>query len=421
MKGQSMFRPAKSSDVAQIVDVEVGAFRLDPTGERAERFRRTIPERLAEWLVFESEGRIVAAVHVARDVLRVGRARLLKGDVGEVAVRPDQQGRGTGTALMTGLGEWMPTAGYDLARLGGLARFYSRFGYLRFPRRYVEVRVGGVGKAGASQVSEGEIPLSAEESAAIQPFDPVRDAQPVAELAERFCAAYTGSPDPRWLVATAGPLAMVYIRAGRLTAIVSGIEYERDLTEFEARLTFGLAVFDPDDPAGLAALMKHFVNHACRRGINRLTFRLPFDPRLVAVLSGLPLRFQLIETYGGLAANMMRVVNLESLLSKMREEFESRLTHTAAGTWRGTVAIDIGKARSALTLDGGRVTVGSPAPAAVSVTFPETDLIKLVLGLSSFDSLPDSFARFAPEAGPAAHDVLRALFPARVAFSGMWG
>ena len=80
----------------------------------------------------------------------------MKADVGHVSVHPDYQGQGFGSALMRHCVKWLRHAGYDIARLGGLVRFYSRFGWERLPRRYFEFPIREV-KAGAQTLAPQKV------------------------------------------------------------------------------------------------------------------------------------------------------------------------------------------------------------------------------------------------------------------------
>src|SRR5204863_9681591 len=129
-----MLRPATRDDIPTIVDIECRAFQRDSADHRR-RVEQHLQHEWSECVLLQESGQIVASAHVARQWLRVGRCAVLKGDVGHVAVPPELQGRGYGTTLMQQLIPFMAANGFHVSRLGGLMKFYARFGYEPFLRR----------------------------------------------------------------------------------------------------------------------------------------------------------------------------------------------------------------------------------------------------------------------------------------------
>jgi aminoglycoside 2'-N-acetyltransferase I len=80
----------------------------------------------------EADGAVVAHGSVVPRVLDIGQQRVRAGYVEAVAVRPDRQGTGLGTAVMQALGEVIARE-FELGALSsGAWRFYERFGWERW-------------------------------------------------------------------------------------------------------------------------------------------------------------------------------------------------------------------------------------------------------------------------------------------------
>ena len=413
-----MIRLVEPEDIDAVVRLQASAFNFPVDGSKADQVRRNIEHDRGEWLVFTLDGQPVGSLHVRRDQMRMGKSILLKGDVGDVAVDSSRQGQGLGTHLLQEDHAWMRDNGFDLARLGGLFRFYSRFGYVRFFRRYVDFTVGKLASAGASKVREGQIPIEEKWANAIRPFDPELDKREFLNLREEFFKDYLASPvfsDTE--VLGPGPLFWVVRDHGRLLGYLRGSERETEASEFEARIQIGEVAFRRECPEVFQALIAKAYNDAFEKNIPRMTARLPFDSTLVALLSKMPIRFHFVETYGGLAGNMMQIVNLRSLLEKMIPELEDRLRNVFPFSWKGTLEIGIEKDRVGLLIDNGTIRVQDPSNPEMRISLNEYDLLKLILGLGAFEELQESGSNLKP----LPRNLLNALFPRRKTYSGLWG
>ena len=128
-----MIRTANREHTKEILKVLEETFKIKRESKEWKDWKRLVTEEPENWRVLLLNNQIIGAVHIGRDKLRIGRSTILKGDVGEVSILPKYQGEGYGTELMRDTVAWMRRKRYDISRLGGLARFYSRFGYIRFP------------------------------------------------------------------------------------------------------------------------------------------------------------------------------------------------------------------------------------------------------------------------------------------------
>ncbi len=404
-----------------ILKLIAGAFKLSPGDRKYALHARLLPHVIDQWRVLDKNGQIAAGVHIGRKSLGIGQAEILLGDVGEVSVLPSHQGEGLGTAVLTEALDWMKANRYDLSRLGGLVTFYSRFGYRRFPRRYIEFTVGKNVSAGASTVKEGKIPIDEKLEAGIKPYDRDRHGRAVADLLDDFykdCQARLVHANP------SGPPALgisaVLEDRGEVIGYISAQQRERELTEFEAGVGIGDVVFPRDRPEVFEAMIAHVHNHALHVGVGRITARMPFDGDIIEILARMPIRCQIIETYGGLAANMLQIVNLESLFERLLPELEARLAWSAAAEWEGVIDIAIEKDAVQLHFRDGQISISSEPVADVRLAVKEFHLMQLVLGLISFAEIKNTMIE-KNKAEPMVLSLLNDLFPRKTVYSGNWG
>ena len=186
------------------------------------------------------DGNVVTTVHVVPAAVWFGKSQFTWADVGGVGVRPELRSQGYGTQAMTDVVNWLRETDCAVSRIGGLIRFYERFGYRPFPRQYVEFPVPRELRAGASRVSFLDTLTPAREDGGIvRPFDPERDMTRVCEIAEEFSRHRTGSRVFR-PSAQDGPFGrhtIVYDEDGNVRGVASYRLYPGDISAFEAPLT----------------------------------------------------------------------------------------------------------------------------------------------------------------------------------------
>ncbi|MEI6500153.1 MAG: N-acetyltransferase, partial [Armatimonadota bacterium] len=198
------FRPAIAADIPALVDIECRAFGRDGA-EAREHTRAELLRELADYVVLIDDESprgaagalqpgIVACARLQRHWLWTGTGKVLKGDVGHVAVIPEAQGRGYGTDLMQRISPHLQANGCHLARLGGLMKFYARFGYEPFLRRYVHIPVQPVDcdLKGCKWGDLHVIPNALADCLRI--YNPSKHALAVHELRLRFSRERPGAP-----------------------------------------------------------------------------------------------------------------------------------------------------------------------------------------------------------------------------------
>ncbi len=129
------FRLAKINDCEYIFPFWRMIFQFDQTRARVleNYIYAGIKTDKDKILIMEDKGELIGTVcnqitsHFYEDLV------FKKSDVGYVAIHPEYQGRGLGHKLMQKNQELLRELNVDIARLGGLTKFYSRFGYVAIP------------------------------------------------------------------------------------------------------------------------------------------------------------------------------------------------------------------------------------------------------------------------------------------------
>lgn len=414
-------RAASVKDIDAIITVLDKAFKrnISEVREIYDKKYEEIEKNIDQWLVLEVEGNIIGTVRIHKHWMKIGKSNILKGDVGDVAILPEHQGKGYGHKLMEEAVKWMKENNFDISRLGGLCRFYKRFGYIRFPRRYIEIEIGRKARAGASFVEEGELPIDEEMLKKIDIFrETDRDA--CIKLREEFYSRYNGVLiDEDFGVSQ---IFYVFREGNEILGYIGGVKYEEEFSEFEAKITIYNLAYKWNKPYVLQTLLKYINNFAYKNGINRITLRIPFDPEIIELLLEIPFRFKAIETYGGATANMLQIINIMSLFNRLVPELEERLRKQGLSSYSKVIKISTEKDIVILDINKGKIKILKDKKADTELKIKEFYLLHLILGLLSFSEVEEVLKEKEKiKIIPEERNLLNVLFPRFLVFSGIWG
>ncbi len=417
-----LVRIAGEEDVSRITEIIVGAFGLDQHPEKLRKQTELIRTGFRDFLVLEDEDRVVSTLRLGRDRLQVGKAVILKGELGHVGTDPALQGYGYATALMNGAIAFMLDNSFHCTRLGGLMHFYSRFGYEPFIRRYVEFPVRPEGIKGLSW--ENMYGMAPELQARVRRLDPVADHEQVHALRRSFNAGRSGcpviehEPGPPPAPGTGGDgIEYVYevdgcvqgFMCGHVGPVGAGDPPSHNLDEL---------VVSYDHPEAVEALVKTIIRLARRDTPVTVTARLPYDEWLFEALTAGNLYFHLVEWRTVVDGNMMRVVDLQDLLGQIGPELTERLNRACVPQWEGCIELTLPGAAGSLSIEAGSVSGAPTARPDVTVSVSHASFLKWLFGISGFGEHP--LAR--DESIPVeARQILAALFPRTPCCSGPWG
>ncbi len=329
------------------------------------------PDFDAEHLrVAVDDGRVVAMALFIACRLRIGRAVVPANLAGPVAVDPDVQRRGHGTAVMQDAVTAMGRAGHLLSQLWGHPGYYERFGYspavpfCTVLARVDELDIEAVPPFRVVPFSPDHIPhLVAlwHDNTAQQCLADVRD-----EAAWRW-APQVAAADYGLLLDTAGATAGYYqavAGAGRVQVFDAGVAGH----------------------AAAVALLAHLRGLARDWGAESLELRLSPEHPLARAAWQHGACLQTAYSPAG----FVRVLDLPGLFDCLREEFDRRLGHSELHSHSGMLAVrtDSGEAAT-LALRGGlvsgvmaRAVVGAPL-----LELPLAQLNPLVTGLRPLDEI----------------------------------
>jgi GNAT superfamily N-acetyltransferase len=377
-----------------------------------------------QFLVMEKAGEMIAALAIFRHWLRVGSTKVLKGDIGEVAVLRELQGQGFGTQLMQGCVRHLRENGFLLSRLGGLNRFYARFGYVPFPRRYYEFLLTDA-RAGASTISpEQYLAIPPEQEQFVRLYYPHRDWRRIEELYDHFNHYRTGSlvkghrsTSPPDKEPASDSLNFVFEEDGCVSGYLFASEHPEENSPFEAKMQIGDVAFQMDKPETLKLLMRYALREAARRGIQRVTARLPFDPVIQHLLTEAAVRFSLREFQSAPASNMMMLVNLRGLLERIAPELTRRRA-SAPDCPPFSLCLHVAGQTASITVKPSLVGLIGDEHTDAQLSCDANTFLRWVLGLNGFDEWQASVSHNLTRQQAS---VFAALFRREPCASGPWG
>ncbi|MDA0711431.1 MAG: GNAT family N-acetyltransferase [bacterium] len=403
------FRRAIKKDAGEVLHVMAQAFGRGLGSEKYERDKERLARDIdAHWVLIQ-EGVIVGAVHVRREEIQVGRAIVAKADVGEVCIAPDCQGEGLGTVLMQMVVEQLRADGYSLSRLGGYRRFYERFGWVPFPRGYIDFPLQGLTSRGGftDPVSYLNRP---EEDARIRAYDGCRDAVACKALYAAFNAGRTGAVPKRLFGAGAeNPWKVVYEVDGAVRAYVFASLNASPQTQFSAAVSISDGACDLGDIRPLGATLRYVLREAAIAGAESVRARLPLDPLLYDLYRDSSCGFVPSLWQSSEGGNMFQVLSLRGLFEAIANELAERLQ--TAEQVPGKIVLRVREETIGLDWDGDRVTVGEGN--GDGVMLGQDGVMKMVLGLVPVEQVV--------EGTRADVALLRAAFPVQGTATGVWG
>ena len=183
---------------------------------------------------------------------------------------------------------------------------------------------------------------------------------------------------------------------------------------------YGHLGYQRDKPYVLESLIKHVNNYAYENGIKKIEAKIPFDPEIMEILLRTGIVFHCIEAYPTRSVNMLQIVNLHSLFEHMIPELEDRLRTSLVGDWKGILEIGIEKDKVQLCINKGKIEIIRCQEPDWIFAVKEIYLLKLILGLLSFDEMPTEQS---VKIDSIKDTLLRTLFPRKMVTSGgeIWG
>lgn len=387
-KSNISFRKASRADADDIFRIVASGFQLRE-GTSGWQHKRDAAYGIPEsFLLMEKDNKAIGTLHIHHHLLRVGSTIITQGDVGEVAVINELQGQGFGTMMIQECVRYLRETGYHLSRLGGLNRFYAKFGYVPFPRRFYEFLLTDV-KAGASTFPPEElVSVSSEKENKVRLYYPKIDWLRRNELYDSFNKNRSGSlveergenrpsgePNP-------DALRFVYEENGEVSGYIFASEYLDEPSPFEAKVIIHDIAFDLNKPQAFTTLIRYTLRESLRRGVQRITARLPFDPIIQSLLTDDSLRFSPHEMQSGIASNMMLVANLRSLIEVIIPELNRRYEELPSFS-PFSLLLEVDNQDVCIDISKSSISIANKADKQIKCD--ATAFLRWIIGLNGFD------------------------------------
>ena len=150
--GDATIRAERPGDGRAIADVVAAAFG-SPAEARLVEALRASSSFVAEWsLVAELDGRVVGHVMVSYAALRDDATEHRIASLAPLAVGPDVQGRGIGSALVRAVTARVDEDGEPLVVLEGSPSYYGRFGFEHSVPRGIHINLPDWAPPEAAQI-----------------------------------------------------------------------------------------------------------------------------------------------------------------------------------------------------------------------------------------------------------------------------
>ena len=387
--------PRNEIELDDTIDCSVRAF--GDVGDRRDRFTNFVIRD--PWFHLNNtracfvEGKCVSVVQVFDRPMRIGNCVVRMGAVGSVGTDPIHRRAGYSAEVVRDSIQYMREAGYDLSMLStGIQSHYAKAGWVVYPTYNTEVTL---------PPTLGELPGDV----TIEQYEPNRDLPVLGPIFDQFNASRTGTfiknkeywvnrptwrpydPSLYW-IAKRGEETVAYL-----------------LTE---RWKVGELGYLPDAQDAMCALFCHFFQCAQAAGVQQIDAPVPSESRKIFETMGCAVRRREQTNI------MARIINLESLLTKIKPLLESRLRASDFSGWTGTIRIRYeADERTLAVRDGVISVVPESASPDIDLLCSQSQLLKLLFGNMSAEQVAFSNRLRIAEIG-----LLDALFPAGEFF--MW-
>lgn len=128
-------------------------------------------------------GKLIGALRNDYRWIKIGKGKVFVSDIGYVSIKPEFQGKGYGTYLMEENMKCLKDKGVHIARLGGLVKFYEKFGFSRIPSFWYAFPLEEI-KAGNKRIPITDVLKIEQAGIKIREFDKFQDFGCYKEITE---------------------------------------------------------------------------------------------------------------------------------------------------------------------------------------------------------------------------------------------
>ena len=319
--------------------------------------------------LMELDGKLVGSVLNVISSVFYDDVILNKASVGEVSICGDFQGKGFGHRLMEENQKFLKREGIDFSRLGGLTKFYSRFGYVSVPTKSYKVFLssisGGVKKLAVDELLGGS---NNRDNSKIRELSLPKELGLWESAHNEFHRSYyfseyiSGQAIEYWKLRSNSSdnirIFGYFDDSGELCAyIMSWGEMLENVVDMGYR----------SYESGLE-LLKFYILSAKKLGASEISFS--FADEDVLTSTGLVVRK--VESLTQTASTMISIIDLEKFFEKLKGVFAKRLAETIFADFGFEVFIsDMGLSveLQGCGAKGEKIVVGLPYKDLVSLVF----------------------------------------------------
>ena len=380
--------PRNEVELDDTIDCSVRAF--GDVGDRRDRFTNFVIRD--PWFDLNNtracfvEGKCASVVQVFDRPMRIGNCVVRMGAVGSVGTDPIHRRTGYSAEVVRDSIQYMRAAGYDLSMLStGIQSHYAKAGWVVYPTYNTEVTLPS---------TLGKLPSDV----TIEQYEPNRDLLELIPIFDQFNTSRTGTflkNERYWLNRPTwrpyDPSLYWIAKQGEKTVAYL-------LTE---RWKVGEFGYLPDAQDAMYALFCHFFQCAEAVGVQQIDAPVPSESRKIFETMGCAVRRREQTNI------MARIINLESLLTKIKPLLESRLRASNFSGWTGAIRIRYEADERTLVICKGEISVASNSVSPqIDLPISQTQLLQLLCGNMSAEQVVYSNDLQGIEIG-----LLDALFP----------
>lgn len=302
---------------------------------------------------------VVSVVQIFRRPMRIDGCVVQMGGVGSVGTRPEYRRAGYSSNVLRDSVRYMRAAGYDLSILfTGIQSHYAKEGWVMYPTYRTHLTLPER--------------LENTSDAIVQQCDLEQDDRALRKIYDCFNATRTGTivrsveywnnrpkwreyePSLFWTARQDGDI-VAYLKGGRWLIRELG--------------------YLPNHESAIIKLFHRFFNQAKVEGVNEIEAIVPSKCRQMFEVTGCTV--ERTESY----YTMIRIINLESLLTKMLPTFEARLNDSNFSTWNGSIQIRYESDKQTLVVKGGKIEAsGEAGVPTIDLAVSQTQLLNLLFG-----------------------------------------
>jgi predicted acetyltransferase len=347
------------------------------------------------------EGELASWLWVIDHQMRIGTAQVHMGGIGGVNTDYRYRMKGYMRALLEDTVRYMTGQGYDVSMLFGISGFYPKFGYascLPSHKQIVQTRdAEDAGKEASKEAgSYATCALKDEDIDGVRALYNRNNAARTASIVrcEKYFTKFTKGT-AWWGEAPVG--FVLKDQAGQVAAYAVYDKSDRavNVSEIESR-----------DDTLFAALMSALAEQAIEKRCGQITFHLPPDHAFAEYAQRFGCKWETDCPRNG--GGMMRILNLEALMVKVRAELERRIALSRMLQQSGSLTIETDLGAVTLNVEQGRLALGAGHHSGSLLNLSQDRLTQMLVGYRRpCDVLNDPGVRATGDVLPW----LEALFP----------